>query len=49
MAEYLKEGGEVMVVWFSNILNAVVDLEVVPSTLKSRLVVPVYTRVVQYS
>ena len=35
MAEHLKEGGEVMVVWLSNILNAVVDLEVVPSTLKS--------------
>ena len=36
-AEHFKESGDVMVIWLVNILNAVVDLEVVPSTLKSVL------------
>ena len=44
-AEYLKEIGDVMVIWLVNILNAVVDLEVVPSTLKSGIVVPVVVRI----
>ena len=34
-AEHFKESGDVMVIWLVNILNAVVDMEVVPSTLKS--------------
>lgn len=42
MAEHLKEGGESVVIWLMNILNAVVELEVVPGVLKRGVVVPVY-------
>ena len=42
MAEYLKSGGEVVVIWLLRILNAVVELEVVPDVLKEGLIVPVY-------
>ena len=42
MAEHLKAGGEAMVIWLLRILNAVVELEVVPDVLKQGLIVPVY-------
>ena len=34
MAEHLKAGGEAVVIWLLRILNAVVELEVVPDALK---------------
>ena len=42
MVEHLKLGGESVVTWLTNILNAVVELEVVPDALKTGLVIPVY-------
>jgi len=42
MAEHLKAGGEGMVIWLLNVLNAVVELEAVPDILKRGVVVPVY-------
>ena len=42
MAEHLKAGGESIIIWLMNILNAVVDLEVIPDLLKVGIVVPVY-------
>ena len=41
MAEHLKEGGESVVIWVMNILNAVVELEVIPDVFKRGVVVPV--------
>ena len=40
MAEHLKAGGESVVIWLMNILNAIVEMEVVPDVLKRGLVVP---------
>ena len=34
MAEHLKGGGDAVVIWLLRILNAVVELEVVPDVLK---------------
>lgn len=42
IAEHLKLGGESVVTWLMNILNAVVELVVVSDALKMGLVVPVY-------
>ncbi len=42
MAEHLKAGGDSLVIWLMNVLNAVVELEVVPDILKRGVVVPVY-------
>ena len=42
MAEHLKGGGDAMVIWLLRILNAVVELEVVPDVLKEGFIVPVY-------
>ena len=42
MVEHLKAGGEGMVIWLLNVLNAVVELEAVPDILKRGVVVPVY-------
>jgi len=42
MAEHLKAGGQGMVIWLLNVLNAVVELEAVPDILKRGVVVPVY-------
>ena len=36
MAEHLKLGGESVVIWLMNILNAVVELEVVPEGCTSK-------------
>ena len=41
-AEHLKEGGAEVVIWLTAVLNAMVDLEVVPDVLKNGVVVPVY-------
>jgi len=41
-AEHLKAGGDAVVIWLRNILNAVVELEAVPDVLKRGLIVPVY-------
>ena len=41
-AEQLKAGGEAVVIWLLRILNAVLELEVVPDVLKQGLIVPVY-------
>lgn len=30
-------------IWLRNVLNAVVDFEVVPDTLKSGIIIPVYS------
>ena len=42
MAEHLKFGGEVFVIWLMRILNAVIELEAIPEVLKRGVVVPVY-------
>ena len=42
LAEHLKAGGEAVVIWLKNILNATVKLESVPTVLKRGVVVPVY-------
>ena len=39
MAEHLKGGGEVVVIWLLNVLNSIV---VIPDVLKRGVVVPVY-------
>ena len=42
MAEHLIEGDDVVTTWLTGILNAVIDLESVPDSLKRGVVVPVY-------
>ena len=42
MAEHLIEEGDVVTTWLTGILNAVIDLELVPDSLKRGVVVPVY-------
>ena len=42
LAEHLKAGGEAVVIWLMNILNATVELESVPTGLKRGVVVPMY-------
>ena len=42
LAEHLRAGGEAVVIWLMNILNATVELESVPTVLKRGVVVPVY-------
>ena len=42
LAEHLGAGGEAVVIWLMNIVNAVVELESVPTVLKRGVVVPVY-------
>ena len=42
LSEYLKEGGSVVVIWLMKILNAVIELEAVPDTLKRCLITPIY-------
>ena len=42
LAEHLKAGGEAVVIWLMNILNAVVEFQSVPPVLKRGIVVPVY-------
>ena len=42
MAEHLQEAGGEVQVWLRNVLNAIVELEEVPSTLKSGIIIPVY-------
>ena len=42
MAEHLKAGRESVVIWLMNILNAVVEMEVIPGVLKRGVIVPVY-------
>ena len=38
----MRAGGEAVAIWLMNILNAVVELELVPPVLKRGVVVPVY-------
>ena len=45
VAEHLKAGGESVVIWLMNILNAIVEMEVVPDVLKRGLVVPGVERI----
>ena len=42
MAEHLQEAGSEVQVWLRNVLNAIVELEEVPNTLKSGIIIPVY-------
>ena len=42
MAEHMKGSGDAVVIWLLRILNAVVELEVVPDLLKEGFIVPVY-------
>ena len=44
LAEHLRAGGEAVVIWLMNILNAIVELKSVPAVLKRGVVVPVYKR-----
>lgn len=45
LAKHLMTGGEAVNIWLRNILNAVVDLEVIPEVLKRGFVVPMYKAV----
>ena len=42
MAEHLKAGEEMVVIWLMNVLNTILELEVIPDVLKRGVVVPVY-------
>ena len=42
MAEHVIEGGQSVVICLTSILNAIIDLEAIPDSFKSGLVVPVY-------
>ena len=42
MAEHLQEAGSEVQVWLRNVLNAIVELEEVPSATKSGIIIPVY-------
>ena len=42
LVEHLKAGGDAVIIWLRNILNAVVELEVIPDVMKRGVVVPVY-------
>ena len=42
VAEHLQGGGRMLVKWLTRLLNAVVELEVIPDSLKSGLVIPIY-------
>ena len=42
LVEHPKAGGEAVNIWLRNILNAVVELEVIPDVLKRGAIVPVY-------
>ena len=42
LAEHLIEGGQCVAICLTNILNAIIDLEVIPDSFKFGLVVPVY-------
>ena len=42
LAEHLRAGGEAVVIWLRNILNATVELESVPTVLKRGFVLAVY-------
>ena len=42
VAEHLKYAGESMVIWLRNIMNALMELEMIPDFLKKAVVVPVY-------
>ena len=44
VAEHLKYAGESMVIWLMNVMNAIVELEVIPDSLKQGLLVLVYKR-----
>ena len=40
--EHLQEAGSDIQIWLRNVLNAIIELEEVPSALKSGIVIPVY-------
>ena len=42
MAEHVKYGGKLIITWLTEILNATVDAEQIPSCLKRGITVPVY-------
>ena len=42
MAEHLKRGGQIVVIWLMKILNAIVELESVPMVFKKGVEVPIY-------
>ena len=42
MAEHLQEARSEVQVWLRNVLNAIVELEEIPNTLKSVFIIPVY-------
>ena len=44
VAEHLKEGGHMVIRWLTRIFKAIVDLEAIPASLKTGLVVPIYKR-----
>ena len=42
LAEHLIEGGDIVITWMMGILNAIVELECVPDSLKCGNIIPVY-------
>ena len=41
-AEHLKYGGNSIIVWLTEILNAIVDMEQIPACLKLGITIPIY-------
>ena len=42
VAEYLKHGGPVLIVWLKRNLNAIINLQKIPASQKLRVIVPVF-------
>ncbi len=42
MAEHLQEAGTEVQIWLRNVLNVIVDIEEIPSSMKSGIITPVY-------
>lgn len=41
-AEHLRHGGHNVVMWLTEILNFIIDIEYIPPSLKSGITIPVY-------
>ena len=40
--EHLRYGGSTIVVWLTEVLNSIIELERIPATLKQGITIPVY-------
>lgn len=42
VAEHLRHGGGVVIIWLTGILNSILDVEEIPQSLKTGLTIPIY-------